>query len=234
MNISVCLTNHNRTDLLYDSIAQVLDDPRIAEFVISDDCSNPDLFKEVVTHYAGNDKVKIFRNDANIDCYFNKCRAIERATSEWCILLDSDNVLTKEYIDRIENLWIAGLNAKTVYQPDFAKPHFDFQKYGGAVVNKSNVNGYMGDSTFETMLNAMNYFVNREQYLKVFDFSVDPVTSDSIFHNYNWLRAGNNIYVVPGLSYHHRVHGGSHYQHNVRRTPEGFHEEIVTRLKQLR
>lgn len=233
MNISVCLTTFNRTDLLYESIAQVLDDPRIYEFVISDDCSDVNLFNEVVTHYAGKDKVKIFRNTQNVDCNMNKHASISRATSEWCILFDSDNVLTKEYIDRIENLIVAGVHPKVIYQPDFAKPHFNFEKYGSIVVSKSNVAGYMVDSTFQTMLNACNYFVNREQYLRAFDASVDPVTSDSIFQNYNWLKAGNSIYVVPGLQYMHRVHDGSHYKNNVRRTPQDFHQEIVDKLKAL-
>lgn len=233
MNISVCLTTFNRTDLLYESIAQVLDDPRIYEFIISDDCSDMAIFNEIVSHYKDHDKVKIFRNQENRDCYLNKCCAIERAASEWCILFDSDNVLTKEYIDRIENLIIAGVNPKMVYQPDFAKPHFDFQKFDGVVVNKNNISNFIGDSSFQVMLNAMNYFVNREQYLKVFDRSVDPVTSDSIFHNYNWLKAGNSIYVVPSLSYFHRIHDGSHYRNNVSRTPQNFHHEILDKLRSL-
>lgn len=233
MNISVCLTNYNRTTLLYESIVQVLDDERVNEFVISDDCSRIDLFNQVVDHYKDHPKVKVFRNDRTLDCYLNKRCSVERASNEWVILFDSDNILTKEYIDRIENLWIAGINTKTVYQPDFAQPHFNFEKYGSTVVNQSNVKSYLGDATFQTMLNAMNYFVNREQYLKVFDTSVDPVTSDSIFHNYNWLKAGNSIYVVPGLQYYHRVHDDSHYKNNVRRTPRHFHDEVINKLKQL-
>ena len=234
MNISVCLTNYNRTTLLYESIAQVIDDPRISEFVISDDCSQIEIFNDVVKFYADKPKVKIFRTEINLDCYFNKAKAVERATNEWVILFDSDNILTKEYIDRIESLMIAGINDRTVYQPDFARPHFDFQKYGGAVINHTNVAGYINDSTFQTMLNAMNYFVNRQEYLKVFDVSIDPVTSDSIFHNYNWLKAGNSIYVVPELQYEHRIHEGSHYRNNVNRTPQGFYDEVVNKLKALR
>jgi hypothetical protein len=84
------------------------------------------------------------------------------------------------------------------------------------------------------MLNAMNYFVHRDEYLRVWDGSIDPVTSDSLFQNYNWLKAGNEISVLPELEYEHRVHSGSHYQNNVRRTPRGFHESIIQKLKELR
>ena len=80
----------------------------------------------------------------------------------------------------------------------------------------------------------MNYFVNRDEYLRVWDGSIDPVTSDSLYQNYNWLNGGNSIYVVPNLTYEHRVHSGSHYQNNVRRTPQGFHDSIIEKLKNMK
>jgi glycosyltransferase involved in cell wall biosynthesis len=220
--------------MLYESVQQVLDDERVSEIVIVDDHSELNSYIDIGHQFKHYPKVKLFRNDFNIDCYRNKREAISKATNEWVIILDSDNIITKTYIDRIENLWIAGLNAKTVYQPSHAKPHFSFITYEGLLINKFNVSRHMVDSTFQTMLNAMNYFVNRDEYLKVWDGSVDPVTSDSIFQNYNWLKAGNNIYIVPGLEYEHRVHNGSHYQNNVRRTPSGFHNSIVQKIKDLK
>lgn len=232
MNISLCLTNFNRTSLLYDSFREVLDDPRVSEIVITDDS---DLFHATEVQRTVKDwpKVKWSLNHQKLDCYRNKRESISKAANEWVIIFDSDNTITKSYIDRVENLWIAGLNAKTVYQPSFAMPHFNFTNYEGLLVNKSNVSQYMHDTTFQTMLNAMNYFVNRDEYLKVWDGSIDPVTSDSIYQNYNWLKSGGSIYVVPGLHYDHRVHDGSHYQNNVKRTPMGFHKSIIDKIKQL-
>ena len=80
----------------------------------------------------------------------------------------------------------------------------------------------------------MNYLVNREEYLRVFDNDIRPVTSDSIYQNYRWIEAGNMIYVVPDFQYDHRVHDGSHYRQNVRRTPSHLHDDIVNRLKQMK
>lgn len=237
MNISLCITNYNRTGMLIDSFREVLDDPRVSEIVITDDS---DLFHaaEVARMIKDWEKVKYFKNDTRLDCYRNKRESVFRATNQWVISFDSDNVMTKQYIDRIENLWIAGLNARTVYQPSFAKPAFNFERFEGLLINNHNVQQYANDGMFCTMLNAMNYFVNRDEYLRVWDGSVDPVTSDSIFQNYNWLKAGNSIYVVPGLEYEHRINGydssqeGSHFQKNVRRTPRGFHDSIVNKLKE--
>lgn len=231
--ISLCLTTYNRTDLLYQSCEQLLDDDRVSEIVIVDDNSQAEYFNAIQSHYNGVAKVKLFRNKRNLDCYRNKREAVSKATNEWVIIGDSDNVFTKEYIDRIESLFTAGLNRNTIYQPSYAKPKFNFTPYESFFINKNNVSRHMVNAMFETMLNAMNYFVHRDEFLKVWDGSIDPVTADSIFQNYNWLMAGNSLYIVPGLHYEHRVHAGSHYQNNIRRTPRGFYNDIVNRIKSM-
>jgi glycosyltransferase involved in cell wall biosynthesis len=239
--ISVCFTTYNRTELLWKAFKDILSHPFVNEIVIVDDASDKvDTAKFLQSVLPADDcaKVKLFRNAMNLDCYRNKREAISKASNEWVCILDSDNQFDKTFIDRLENLWIAGLNRKTVYHPSFAKPHFDFRKYESFLIDKSNVGKYMVDATFSTMLNAFNYFVNRDEYLRVWDGSIDPVTSDSIYHNLNWLKAGNNFYVVPGLEYTHRVedHGKeeeSHYKKNVRRTERGLHQRIEQELKTL-
>ena len=229
--ISLCLTNFQRTDLLYESYRQLVNDDRITEIVISDDCSSDEVYSTITWQSKAFSKVKIYRNETNIDCYRNKKRAVELATNDWVIIGDSDNVFTPEYVNR---LFSFGWNPNILIQPSFAKPHFDFRKYELQIIGSRNIAEFMGDDTFKTMLNAMNYFVNREEFLRVWDGSVDPVTSDSIFQNYNWLKAGNSIYVCPGLEYEHKVHEQSHYRNNVRRTPFGFHKAIEDKLKALR
>lgn len=226
--ISLCLTNYNRTDLLFESFSQILTDPRVSEIVISDDHSTEENYQTVVWYCKEFDKVKVYRNEKNLDCYRNKREAVSRASNPWVILFDSDNIITKSYIDRVcECKW----DESQILQPERAEPHFDFTAYSGFVVSKTNVQSKIQEPTFQTMLNAMNYFVNRDKYLQVWDGSVDPVTSDSLYQNYRWLWAGNSIFVVPGLTYTHRVHDGSHYRLNHRRTPRDFHESILNRMR---
>lgn len=241
--ISVCLTNFNREQLLYESIEQILDDERISEIVISDDVSEYGLYTRVVDHYKAYTKVKIYRNEKNLDCYLNKHKAVSLATNEWVLLIDSDNVFSKEFIDRLfkekEDCYGSEWYEKVIYQPSFAKPHFDFTAFEDVSIWKDNVHLYMLMHQFQTLLNANNNFFHRETWLKIFDTTLDPVTSDSIYQNYRWLEAGNSIYVVPGLTYEHRVsnHGkeeGSHYVQKNRKTPKGFHESIVNKLKAMR
>lgn len=242
--ISICLTNFNREQLLYESIEQIIDDERISEIVISDDCSEYGLYTRVVDHYKNYPKVKIYRNEKNLDCYLNKHKAVSLATNEWVLLIDSDNVFSKEFIDKIFELGVnygGGFSwvESSILQPSFAKPHFDFTPFEGLDIEEKNISTYMMMHQFQTLLNAANHFFHRETWLSVFDSTVDPVTSDSIYQNYRWLEAGNSIYVVPGLHYEHRVsnHGKeekSHYVKNSRRTKPGFHESIVNKLKAMR
>jgi glycosyltransferase involved in cell wall biosynthesis len=236
--ISLCITTYNRTDLLFESFAQVIDDDRISEIVIVDDHSDIEVFNRVFDYTRSIPKVKLYRNEKNLDCYRNKREAVGKASNEWVIIFDSDNILTKAYVDRLA---INPVDPKKIWQPEFARPHFDFRKYfnnglAGNPYDRHNIAKVIHEPTFQTMLNAMNYYVNRDEFIRVWDASesLDPVTSDSLFFNYNWLKEGNRIFVVNGLEYEHRVHDGSHYQNNVRRTPRGFHQEIENKLKQLK
>ena len=240
--ISICIPTYNRVSLLFESFSQVIDDPHISEVVIVDDASDEHVWREInecmVTIHP---KIKLYRNEKNLDCYRNKREAVSKATNDLVILLDSDNVITPAYINALYKVngdlgpWGGGYYPeKILYQPSFAKPHFDFRQFQNLQIDHSNVSLYMRTTNFETMLNAMNFVVNRDEYLRVWDGGVDPVTSDSIYFNYKWLEAGNSIYVVSGMHYEHRVHDGSHYKNNNRRTPKGFHEEIVQRLKNMR
>lgn len=242
--ISICIPTYNRTDLLFESYSKVIDDPRVSEIVIVDDCSTDQVWVKMCNTIRNHPKIKLYRNEKNLDCYRNKREAVSKATNEWVIILDSDNIIDINYIDKIfapKQIPISGhmipenhFTFDTIYQPSFAKPHFNFKKYEGMLIMKDNVSKYVNDPTFTTMLNAFNLFVNRDEYLRVWDGNVDPVTSDSIYFNYKWLEAGNSIYVVPGMEYEHRVHEGSHYKNNVRRTPKGFHESVIQKLKQLK
>lgn len=234
--ISACFTTYNRDTLLFEAVEPFLKDERITEIVISDDHSTEEIYQTILWKYNGVDKVKIFRNEVNVDCYRNKKLAVERATNEWVFILDSDNIFSKEFIDAClcAQDFLSGNDANMAFAPSFAKPHFNFTELSGKLLCGDNISSLLDIGSCTTMLNAMNYYVNRQEFLNVWDGSVNPVTSDSIFHNYNWLNAGNSIYVVGGMQYDHRVHSGSHYQQNVKRTPSGFHDSIIEKLKQMR
>lgn len=229
--ISLCIPTWNRFEQTIESFMDVYADPRIGEIIIVDDASDLSIFHQLREVTEKFEKIKLYRNVSNFDCYRNKYTCISFAKYPFAILLDSDNHIDKSYIDRLYEIQI--WKNKFFYTPCFAYPHFDFRAYSGMVFTKENAHEFVDKPMWETMLNAANFFVNREAYLQAFDDSIDPVTSDSILISYNHLKNGGCIYCVDGLQYEHTVHSGSHYQNNVHRTPNGFHQNILNSLRQL-
>ena len=229
MALSFCVTTYNRFNLTIQSFEKILDDERVSEIVISDDCSTDGSYEKLVDFFKGNEKVKIFRNERNVDCYVNKRIAIELATNKWRILGDSDNVFTKDYLDKIFSYeW----DEKTALMPSFAYPNFCYEQFSGLTIDKHNVAQYFDEPLFETCCNCANYFVNRDFYLKVWDGSVNPHTADSLYQNYNWLVNDGKIFIVPELQYYHSVHPESHYILNNHKTGS-FHEELKQKYREL-
>lgn len=228
--ISIAIPNYNRTTMLMEAFEKVYDDERIDEIVVNDDASWEDLYDKVKVLTADKPKVKLYRNSENVDCYKNKALSLSLTNNDFAILLDSDNQIDKSYLDLI---YTYDWHPQIIFTPAFASPNFDFREFEGLTISKENVAEYIDRGICQTMLNAANFFVNKIEYLKVWVDSVDPVTSDSIYFCLKWLEAGNKIFVVPSLTYQHRVHASSHYQLNQNRTPDGFHENILQQLRQM-
>lgn len=229
--IGIAVPTWKRVEQTIDSFAQVLEDERVEDVTIVDDASDDGSFRRLCEHFDTHDKVFLYRNDDNLDCYKNKHRSMQEAFSEFCILLDSDNIITPSYLDAIYAIdkW----DRKTIYQPEYAMPHFDFRGWSGLTLTRHNVSQYV-DTNLMTALNAMNFFINRDEYLKVWDGSVNPHTSDSIYFCYCWLAAGNSIFITPNLHYEHFIDpkGRGHYQTNYHKTGN-FHKMVLDKIRQL-
>ncbi len=231
--VSLCLTNHNRDRMLFESFADVLDDPRISEIVIVDDCSEDRFYNKVKKTLEGISKIKLFRNRKNLGCYKNKREAIAQAQNEFVIIFDSDNIMTKGYLD---SLYSVEWDENTILAPDFVVS-FDYRHFGGQTITKQNVRKYTRQDRFDCLINTMNYFVHRDNYLKVWDGSIEPWTADTIYQNYRWLESGRSIHVLKGLEYSHRIQHSpreerSHYLQHVRKTGNLFNM-IMMKLKSM-
>lgn len=206
MNLTLAITTFNRFQFLRESFEQVIDHPRITEIILMDDASDPEIFYNILGLKELSPKIKVVRQARNRGMGYNKYAAVGHSINEWVILFDSDNVLTPAYIDAIPYQ----LSEKAIYQPDFAKPHFDFRQYAGKSYPRfSTVNVFIKQPMFFTMVNACNYVVNRNEYLRVYQENKEHKASDTVWMFYLWIKAGNNMYVVPGMEYEHRVHAAS-------------------------
>lgn len=229
--LSICITTYNRYKETVEAFKQVVDHPRISEIVIVDDASDMDIYtklREAVLSYS---KVRLIRNLFNRDCYENKKTAVSYSANKRCLIWDSDNVLTMDFVDKL--FLIPVWEDDTIYQPSWAMPLFNFRQYEGVTLTKQNIGEYLDKPMMSTLLNAMNHMVNRDKYLEVWQSGINPHTADSILQNYNHLKSGGKIYVVPELFYEHVVHNDSHYKNNVHLTGNLYHE-IEQKIRELK
>ena len=228
MKISICVPTWNRFHHTINCFWTILSDERVQEVIISDDNSTDDSYLRLLNFYKDEPKVKIFKNKERLKVHGNKHCAINHASSDWCILFDSDNTIDVSYLDKIYELdW----KPNTIYQPSFAKPHFDYRSLCN-IYNKNNIKDHIDKKMFDCMLNTQNFFVNRAEYLKTWQNDDNIAGADSIFFNYLWLARGNKIEVVDGLEYNHLVHDGSFYV-SVAQESEPKSLNLIQKIKQL-
>lgn len=229
--ITLAITHLNRLPLLIESFAKVVEDSRVSEILISDDASDSKTFSQLLEYCKPIEKIKIYRNSSNVGVYRNKYQSVLYSSNPWVIVFDSDNVIDKGYIDKLYE--IEEWDDKTEYCPEKANPNLDYSFLGGVELSAKNVNGYWKERHFQSFLNTFNSFFNREEYLKTFDPDFEPISSDSIYMNFNWLKRGNKMKVVKGMEYYHRIHKGSHYVQNCEKSTV-IHREIEQKIKMLR
>jgi len=205
--ISICVPTWHRFDLTIKCFEKVLTDERIQEIIINDDASTDGSYERLKEYYESVPKVKVYQNKERKKVHGNKMMSIKKATSDWCILFDSDNIIDSSYIDKIYSLdW----DDNVAYQPSFARPHFNYKEIIG-VYDKVDLKNKAFLTIFETMLNTQNFFINKNSYLNVWEDWPDVGGADSLFFNYLWLKSGRKINVVEGLEYDHLVHDGSFF-----------------------
>lgn len=210
MNLTLAITVFNRWELLLESFAQVIDDPRIDEILISDDASDIQYWNKIKELPKFNPKIKVVRQLENRGMSVNKKDAVFHSKNDWVILFDSDNVIGKDYLDVLERIWNKPNqpNIHWIYSPSFAKPTFDYRKFEDYVFNLDDL-PKLNDPSCNCLFNTCNYVVNKEEYLKVWQENNQMKGSDTIWLNYLWLKSGNSFYVVPRMYYFHRIHDGS-------------------------
>lgn len=224
MKLSLVITTFNRTDFVIEAFVQVLDNPAIDEIIVVDDFSDVDIYEKllVLVNNLKNEKVKLFRNDKNLGPLLNKYEAVKRCNNEWIIMLDSDNIINNDYVEKVLAL---NKDEDMLYCPEVLQGvkgkksiGWDYTIFRGLIVDKTNVVSHIDENLFETWLNTGNYFFYKKTYISNIENSVlEPMLSlsDSIYFSYLWLLNGNRMKIVPRLDYVHRVHNGSWYKNHL-------------------
>lgn len=237
--VALCITHYNRVDMVMRSFEKVANDPRISAIIIYDDNSDKEAYNDLFVRTLYMDNVYVFAGRQNVGCYHNKAQAIREADllndSEYAILLDSDNVIDTSYLDALFRVPQEYWDGKTILAPEFARPAFRYHQFAASYFDKNTIKQHiptMQSTQFDCLINCANYVVPVKEYLRVFDPDFNPWTCDTVYQLYNWLKAGNGMYVVPGMQYDHLIHDGSHYKENVHKVP-GLFEEITQKIMKL-
>lgn len=228
--ISLCLTTYNRYEMLFEAFESLINDARVGEIVISDDCSEYNIFSLVQKKADSIPKVKLFRNVCNSGMSINKAIAIRLAVNDWCLLADDDNIFDSSYLNALPHT----LHSDIIYCPAFARPEFDYRKYAGMTLDKHNIARLlqMNEPMINCLLNTCNYVVHRQAYLVAYKLDPAHIASDTIWFNYNWLKEGGRFYIVPGMEYTHRVHAGSGFKKQIDYNMQKV-EEVRAMIMQL-
>jgi glycosyltransferase involved in cell wall biosynthesis len=215
MKLTLAITVYNRWKFLLESFANVIDDDRIDEILIMDDCSADEYWKKIQGLPKFNPKIKVVRQLQNRGMSVNKRDAIFNSKNEWVIIFDSDNVIGKDYLDALGKHSLTGHQSSIIFCPDFARPNFDYRKYKDEFWGAQSIKGFLCQTEMSCFLNTCNYVVNRERYLQVWQENKEVISSDTIWFNYLWLKSNGCFIVTEGMNYHHRVHSGSGFLQDV-------------------
>jgi hypothetical protein len=209
--ISICIPQYGRPDMVMETLAYPLSDERINEIILCDDCSPIEEYHKLIENTKALKKVRVVKNVKNWHNQNNKKNCISFSKNEWAIILDNDNVIDKDFIDKLFN--IENWDKNTIYHPAFASPHFSYRQFNNQTITRENKIKYVDIPIVITLFNTNNYFVNRDEYLRVYQYDSSVRGADGIYFAYNWLKAGNEIKIVENLQYFHRVHPGSEFLH---------------------
>lgn len=229
--LSLAITTFNRLEFTLNSFAEIYDDERIDEIVISDDCSDMDCYKAMLEYTKNLPKIRLHRNVSNQGCYINKYIATSLCKNDFVIIFDSDNVLTKDYLNAIEKYY--PLSENTIYAPDFLMPTFNYNHFAGQIINNSNVSYYTEMKLFDCLINSCNYVVPRKNFCNTFDLTTKKYADDTAYINLVWLQHGGEIFVVPDMQYYHTIHDKSHYQQYAVESKQRF-DDIMQQFKNMK
>jgi glycosyltransferase involved in cell wall biosynthesis len=186
----------------------------VEEVVIVDDGSRVEEYqtlKDFVDSLGCGERIKVFRREENRGALLTKLECVEQCSTDWVLVLDSDNTAFRRYLDILG--WIANPCSQAFYCASWAWPWFSFHEFEGRRMDFDTACEWTRSGALKRVyiFNDGNYLVNRKAYLEAVG-SMGRIASDVadvMVVNYRWLSKGGSVEVLPGVSYFHRVDASS-------------------------
>ena len=214
LRFSVGIPHFNRGAQIFRPLFNLLCHPAVEEIVIVDDGSAATEFaalERTVAEVDPKGRVKIHRREQNLGALRTKLECVERASSDWVLILDSDNTAFTRYLDTLASQ--RALKPDTIYCASWAFPFFSFHELGGQAMGFETAAELTATKVLRRiyLINDGNYLVHRESYVRSVGAmgSVASDVADVMLVNYHWLSQGGLLQILPGTTYYHRVHKGS-------------------------
>lgn len=180
------------------------------EIVIRDDGSKIlDGVTEVLSS-ALSEKVGFYHSGRNVGALRNKMEAVKLCQSDWVYLLDSDNIFDSESVRLMSSF---KKNINTIYSPNvmiMSNGHIQTFDHLPRVIDLETAKSLLKSSTpmAEWLLNLGNFYVNRVQYLSVFENEAlddECLGADVFYFLSKWLKLGGLIEVVREFKHQHTL-----------------------------
>jgi glycosyltransferase involved in cell wall biosynthesis len=234
LGFSVGIPHYNRGKLIYRPLFNLLNHPAVDEVVIVDDGSREDEYqylKDFVDSLDCGNRVKLFRRIENRRALLTKLECVERCSSAWVLVLDSDNTAFSRYLDALNE--INNSDPQTFYCASWAFPFFPFQDFAGLSIDFERA----CESTRSGLLkkififNDGNYLVNKVAYMASANQIgvIENDEADVALLNYSHLSNGGSLKIISKTSYFHRVHQQSRWLKNPLNSKKRI-SEIYTQL----
>lgn len=237
LRFSVGIPHFNRGFQIFRPLFNLLNHPAVEEIVIVDDGSEPSQFAALQQTVAAIDpsgRIKIHRREQNLGALRTKLECVERASSDWVLILDSDNTAFARYLDALASQ--KALKPDTFYCASWAFPFFPFHELGEQPIDFETAAELTATKVLRRVyiINDGNYLVHRESFIE----SIAPVgdvlseAADVMVVNYRWLSRGGSLRVMPSSSYFHRVDGRS-FWNRTQRESRKLVLEMFSRFERL-
>lgn len=226
--ITLAIPFYNTSKYFLDCIRYSLDNDFIREIVVNDDFSLDEEHSNLlqIVNQLNNDKIKVFRNSENVGAFRNKYLTVQKSTSDWVYLLDSDNYPFENTYEVIKTISTEDKNicyspSKLYCKKDHKNEYdsisdYNTFKYELVGIEESKDAIIKKTKWFDWFINSGNYFFNRETYLENLkepfeNFSQYKLYADTAAAFYFWLKGGGHFKVVENLYHNHRLRPESYW-----------------------